>query len=233
MPARVSPLVALRKRASVVDYGLMKLLLYSSYLMAHEHSLALSQLVGKELASIRVAAIANAVDVIPDAHTWVGESRDSLKRHGAHVEAVDLRDWRDNPVGLHEHLARNDVVWLCGGHQFYLRWILRATGADDIIKDLVTHGMVYAGWSAGAVVAGPTLRHFEIFDDPNEAPEVIWDGLGLTNRVVIPHSDLDDFAEGMHQINQQLTAAGVATMPLREDQALIIDGDDHRVLPST
>ncbi len=208
----------------------MKLFLYSSYLMAHEHSRALSQLVGKEPAAIRVAAIANAVDVIPDAHTWVGESRDSLKRHGAHVEPVDLRDWQQNPVGLREHLAGNDVVWLCGGHQFYLRWILRATTADDIIKDLVTHGMVYAGWSAGAVVAGPTLRHFELFDDPNEAPDVIWDGLGLTNRVVIPHIDLDDFAEGMQQINQQLTEAGIVTVPLREDQALMIDGDEHSVL---
>ncbi len=208
----------------------MKLFLYSSYLMAHEHSHALSQLVGKEPAAIRVAAIANAVDVIPDAHTWVGESRDSLKRHGAHVEPVDLRDWQQNPVGLREHLAGNDVLWVCGGHQFYLRWILRASGADDIITDLVTHGMVYAGWSAGAVVAGPTLRHFELFDDPNEAPDVIWDGLGLTNRVVIPHIDLDDFAEGMQQINQQLTEAGIVTVPLREDQALMIDGDEHRVL---
>ena len=208
----------------------MKLFLYSSYLMAHEHSRALSQLVGKEPAAIRVAAIANAVDVIPDAHTWVGESRDALKRHGAHVEPVDLRDWQQNPVGLRERLARNDVVWLCGGHQFYLRWILRASGADDIIKELVTDGMVYTGWSAGAVVAGPTLRHFELLDDPNEAPDVIWDGLGLTNRVVIPHTDLDDFAEGMQQINQQLTEAGIVTVPLREDQALMIDGDEHRVL---
>ena len=208
----------------------MKLFLYSSYLMAHEHSRALSQLVGKEPAAIRVAAIANATDVIPDAHAWVDESRDSLKRHGAHVEPVDLRDWQTNSVGLRAHLARFDVVWVCGGHQFYLRWLLRVSGADDIINDLVTHGMVYAGWSAGAVVAGPTLRHFELFDDPNEAPEVIWDGLGLTNRVVIPHSDLDDFAEGMHQINQRLTEAGIATVPLREDQALMIDGDEQRVM---
>ena len=198
--------------------------------MAPEHSRALSQLVGKEPASIRVAAIANAVDVIPDAHAWVSESRDSLQRHGARVEPVDLRDWLHNPVGLRERLVGNDVLWFCGGHQFYLRWILRASGADDIIKDLVMHGTVYTGWSAGAVVAGPTLRHFEQFDDPNEAPEVIWDGLGLTNHVVIPHTDLDDFAEGMRQINQQLTAAGVATVPLREDQALVIDGNAHRVL---
>ncbi len=74
--------------------GRMKLFLYSSYVMAPAHSRALSQLVSKEPESIRVAAIANAVDVIPDADAWVGASRDSLKRHGAHVEPVDLRDWQ-------------------------------------------------------------------------------------------------------------------------------------------
>ena len=133
--------------SGVVSRG-MKLFLYSSYLMAPEHSLALSQLVGKAPASIRVAAIANATDVIPDAHAWVDESRESLKRHGAHVEPVDLRECRENPVGLRAHLARYDVLWLCGGHQFYLRWILRASGADDIITELVTHGMVYAAGGA-------------------------------------------------------------------------------------
>lgn len=208
----------------------MKLFLYSSYLISNEHRVALSRLVGKEPKEITFAALDNAADVIPDSKTWVAESRDSLKSQGSQVEVVDLRNWRDNRVGLREKLASKDVIWLCGGHGFYLRWILRETGADDIIKELVKQGKVYAGWSAGAVVAGPTLQYFELFDDPKDAPEVIWDGLGLTNVVVVPHIDLEEFAEGMKKINQQLKQAGHTTVMLSEAQALIINGDEQKVI---
>jgi dipeptidase E len=206
----------------------MKLFLYSSYLISAEHSTALSRLVGKAPKDITIAAIDNATDVIGDTE-WVAESRGSLAQQGSQVEVVDLRNWLDNHAGLREKLASKDVIWVCGGHGFYLRWILKATGADAIIKALVEQGTVYAGWSAGAVLAGPTLQYFDRFDDPKDAPEALWDGLALTTTVVLPHMDLGEFAEGMKQINQQLKQAGFTTAPLTEAQALIIDGDTQQV----
>src|SRR5262245_40562172 len=208
----------------------MKLFLYSSYLISSEHCQVLCQLTGKAPDEITFAAIDNAADVFPDSETWVGESRDALKSQGSQVEVVDLRSWRDKRVGLHEKLASKDVIWLCGGHGYYLRWLLRESGADNIIKTLVRQGKVYAGWSAGAVMAGPSLQYFDIFDDPKDAPEMIWDGLGLTDIVVIPHMDLKEFEEGMKKINEQFKQDGFATAPLREDQALLINGTEQRVI---
>ena len=72
---------------------------------------------------------------------------------------------------------------LTGGNPFYLRWMMRITGVDEIIRELVEQGKVYVATSAGAVVAGATLRHFDNQDDPNEAGEVIWEGLHLTPRL--------------------------------------------------
>jgi len=208
----------------------MKLFLYSSYLMSTEHSVALSNLVGKEPKDITFAAIDNATDVEQDAKDWVNESKDSLKVQGAQVEVVDLRQWQDNRIGLHEKLASKDVIWVCGGNGFYLRWILKETGADDIIRDLVGKGTVYAGWSAGAVMAGPTLQYFDSVEDLTVVPEVFFDALNLTNVVAIPHMDLREFAEGMKKIHQQLRQAGFATAPLTEAQALIIHGDEQQVI---
>jgi dipeptidase E len=208
----------------------MKLFLYSSYLLSSEHSTALAKLVGKESSEISFAAITNAADVFADSQEWIDESIDSLKRLGAQVEVVDLRNWRDNRMGLREELTSKDAMWLCGGHTYYLRWILKETGADEMIKELVQQGKVYVGWSAGAIMAGPTLQHFEIFDALQDAPEVIRDGLGLTNVVVIPHTDLPEFAEGMKSISQQFNQAGYSTVPLTEAQALIINGDEQKVI---
>lgn len=203
----------------------MKLFLYSCYRIAPEHSTALNSLVGKDPNDITFAAIENSLDVIEGTDDWIEDSRNALIQHGGHVEPVDLREWRGNPAGLREKLASKDVIWLCGGHGFYLRWILKETGADTIIKELVEQGKVYAGWSAGAVLAGPTLRFFDLFDDPKDAPETLWDALGLTKTVIVPHTDLDEFAEGMVKINEQLLEAGFITQPLSDKQALLIDGD--------
>lgn len=208
----------------------MKLFLYSSYVISDEHNAALAGLVGKEPKDIKLAAITNSLDVYDDSDDWLVETLDSLRSQGAQVEVVDLRAWRDNRVGLREKLASKDVIWLCGGHTYYLRWILKDTGADEMIRELVEQGTVYAGWSAGAGMAGPTLQFFDFFDDPNDAPEAIYDGLGLTNIVVVPHTDLPDFAEGMKLINQQLQEAGYRTVPLTDAMALIIDGDEQQVI---
>jgi dipeptidase E len=208
----------------------MKLFLYSSYLLSSEHSLALSRFVGKAPEDITIAAIENALDVEQDTEAWMNDTRASLQAHGAQVEVVDLRAWQNNRAGLREKLASKDVIWVCGGNTFYLRWILKQSGADTLIKELVRNGKVYAGWSAGAILAGPTLEYFDAVENVTAVPEVFFDALNLTNIVVIPHIDLEDFAEGMQKVHQQLKKTGFATVLLTEAQALVIDGDERSVI---
>jgi dipeptidase E len=208
----------------------MKLFLYSSYLLSPEHRDALHRLVGKPPEDIRFAAIENAVDAQDGATEWVQDSRNALAGNPAQIEVIDLRQWRGDRPGLRAKLAGKDVIWLCGGNTFYLRWILKETGADEIIRELVGSGVVYAGWSAGAVVAGPTLRCFEAVEDLAVVPEAVFDGLDLTDIVVVPHMDLEEFAAGMQRIEQQLRQEGFRTAPLVEAQALVVQPGEHQII---
>src|SRR4051812_21348722 len=165
----------------------MKLFIYSTWLLSPENRAALAQLVGKASEDITFAAITNAVDVVEDAKSWIGLSLESL---GPQVEEVDLRKWKGDRVGLLEKLASKDVIWLSAGNGFYLRWILRDSGADEVIRELVQQGKVYAGWGGGGVIAGPTLHFFEDDEELAVVPEVILEGLHLTNLVPVPHMDL-------------------------------------------
>lgn len=189
-----------------------------------------TKLVGKEPKDIKLALIENAAEVEAEPKDWVAQNRQAIQSHGFDVEIVDLKDYRDNTQSLHTKLASKDAIWLGGGNTYYLRWLLRETGADDIIKELISKGVVYGGGSAGAIVAGPTLKHFEAADDPNDAPEVIFDGLCLTDSVVLPHTDSAKFAAIMQGINNKLKADGYKTVPLEDAQALVIDGDEHRII---
>ena len=206
-----------------------KLFLYSLAL-SEKQAAFLTNLVGKDPRQITFALIENAADVVSNSNEWLGGFREMLLTNGFQLERIDLRKWYGKSQALREKLTQKDVIWLGGGNTFYLRWILRATGADEIIKDLVSHGKVYAGWSAGAVVAGPTLQYFDTMDDTNEAPEVILDGLQLTDIVVVPHLDNKDFDEDAKKANQQLKQTGYHTVTLRDDQVMVIKGEERRII---
>jgi dipeptidase E len=206
-----------------------KLFLYSLALSPVQAG-HLTRLIGKEPAEITFALIENAADVIPNSSEWLGGFRMMLESNGYQLERFDLRDWKNKKEQLRQQLLSKDVIWLGGGNTFYLRWILKHTGVDKVIQDFVNNGKVYAGWSAGAVVAGPTLKYFESMDDTGQSPEMIFDGMHLTNTVVVPHLDNKEFAEDALMTNCNLLHDGYQTITLRDNQVLLIDGGKFQVI---
>ena len=206
----------------------MKLLL-TSLNTSDEQDKLLADLIGKAPRDIKVAYIENAYDVYNDEPSLI-EGREIIKAKGWEVELVDLRDYRDDNTGLREKLAEKDMFLLTGGNPYYLRWLMKLSGADQIMIDLVKQGKVYVGASAAAVVAGPTLRYFDELDDPAEAGEVIWDGLNLTSIVVVPHVDNADFGEGCRKSGELVKQAGYPTQWITDAQAFLINGDEQRVI---
>src|SRR5688572_25380873 len=109
----------------------MKLLL-SSFLTTAEQDKALAELIGKAPNETKVAYIENAHDIYDD-EASLHEGRDAIKAKGYDVELVDLRDWRDDRAGLHQKLESKDAFLLAGGNPYYLRWLMKVSGADEII----------------------------------------------------------------------------------------------------
>jgi dipeptidase E len=210
--------------------GKPKLFLYSLSVSLQQCA-ELTKLAGKDPGEIRIALIENAADPIPNSNEWLGGFRAMLTDNGYRVERVDLRNWTENSTGLWKKLGGKDVICLGGGHTYYLRWILKKTGVDHMIRDLVSDGKVYAGWSAGAIMAGPTTRYFDLMgDNPAEAPEYITDGLLLTNTVVIPHLNSPDFNDTALLVNERLREAGFITCLLTDEQVFITNESKEWVI---
>ncbi|HQU71381.1 MAG TPA: Type 1 glutamine amidotransferase-like domain-containing protein [Calditrichia bacterium] len=206
------------------------LFLYS-LMLSEAHHRQISAMVGKKIPDIAVTMIDNAADVIPGSQSWVNGFRKHLQRIGYRIEPLDLRRADGDPDGIFRELESRDVVWLSGGDTFYLRWILRRSGAEEAITRFLQSGKVYCGWSAGAIVAGPTTRFFdEMGDDPKRAPEIVEEGLGFCDRVIVPHLDNPDFSEGAQKTERKLREAGFKTLALKDQQAFVMTGSDCRIL---
>lgn len=199
-----------------------KLFLYSMHTPQTDFN-QLDMLTGKKPEETTISAITNAADAVPNSKQWVPSMLKILEDKGYSIQPVDLNNFSNDTKKLSDIFSKSDVIWLCGGHTFYLRWILKKSGADKAIVEQAGKGKVFAGWSAGAVVAGPTTKHFELMgDDLKDAPEVIYDGLHLTEQVVVPHCDNPDFKDGAFQTNKKLLEDGFETFPLNDDQVVVV-----------
>jgi dipeptidase E len=210
----------------------MKLFL-SSMAISSDQGSAFLRLTGKDNAQdVKIALIENAGDVEAVDAAWKHRNRDAIQALGYQIDLVDLREYLDGKKQVSPQLEKADAIWLGGGNTYYLRWILHETKADIAIQHLVQSGKVYGGGSAGAIVAGPTLKYFEKADDPQKAPEHLIEGLGLIDTVVIPHWQNEKYGQTMRDdVHVNLEAEGYKTVCITDEQALVIDGDKQFIVP--
>src|SRR6185436_14132396 len=91
---------------------------------------------------------------------------------GLDAEELDLRVYFGDAPRLRRALEPFGLIWAVGGNSFVLGRAMRASGLDEIAVERVTAGdLVWAGFSAGAIVATTTLRGIDLDDDPNEVPD--------------------------------------------------------------
>lgn len=180
--------------------------------------------VGKPANKIKIGLVFNSKDYKPQ------EERDfKLQEHfdyyhglGFEIKEVNLLDF-ESPKELESALLGYDIVWFNGGNTYYLRWAIKKSGAEKVIKNILDKGVVYAGDGAGAVIAGPTLEHYEIADDPSVAPEHITDGLQLFDTALIPHWGSEEYSEVLGKLEKKLIDDAYKTLRLTDDEFLMIE----------
>ena len=210
--------------------------LYLSSFRTGERSDDLRRLVGD---GRRAGVIANALDGRDPTTRRAGVELEAaaLGALGFDTQEIDLRDHFDNQSSLEAALRPFDLLWLRGGNVFVLRYALRRAGADEALRRVLDEDKaVYAGYSAGPCVLGPTIEVFAATDDPDEVQRTYGDepisaGLGVLDFVVVPHVESPG-----HPATAALTAiaddcerSGTPVVRLRDGQVLTVHGDVHVV----
>jgi dipeptidase E len=188
----------------------------------------------------RTALILNADDYKGDEERAASLQReiDELTGIGLEPVEVDLRRYFGKASELRDILPRFDLIYVRGGSVFILRRAFQQSGADEIICDLLANdAIVYAGYSAGPCILGPTLRGIEgSVDDPTMIPEgyqapVVWEGLHILPYAIAPHyrSDHPETAE-IDKLVQYYIEHHIPFIALRDGEALVVDADQQMVV---
>ena len=182
----------------------------------------------------QAAVIANALDDAPPDVRRSGVQRElaALTDLGFDAAELDLRDYFGQEQQLRCDLAGVALAWLRGGNVFMLRFALFRSAGDVVLRDLLAaDALVYAGYSAGACVLSSTLRGLEVVNDAGAVmriygSEPVWDGLALLKEAFVPHYQSPGHPEtaAIDLVAARYQAEGVGYRPLRDGQALLING---------
>ncbi len=177
----------------------------------------LFELIGKDPSEIKGAIVTNAKD-----------------RRTSEEQALKLKNLQDDlaSIGLTDTVVVNlrssdvpfdeiDYVFAAGGNTFALNQAIQDTGFKDKLVNYLNSGGVYVGESAGAIVAGPSLRGFEGLDNYFEGAP--FSGMGITGTIIVPHNDSLDpqFANRAPDIKK--ANPGIDVLPLNDNEDWIVN----------
>ena len=180
----------------------------------------------------RVALINNAQDPYPEEKSKErGIALAELFKNLAFEPVnIDLREYKGKTDELATKLRTCKLIWCSGGNSFWLRHVMRTSGFDQIIKMLLTEGIVYGGWSAGVVLVGPSLHPIELMDEPEKAPEIIYEGLGLVDYFIWPHWNTEKYIHLQKEALKKMAELPYETKTLCDGEVLIVEGGSTRLV---
>jgi len=132
----------------------MKLLLTSNGLSNDAIAQGLEDLTGKEPKDVKVAFIPTAAHPGRSDKDWLINDLYNIHKRGYYVDVIDLTAF--SPEKLKEALEGVDVIFVGGGNTFYLSYWMEKSGFMAMLPELL-NTKVYAGISAGSMIAGQSL----------------------------------------------------------------------------
>lgn len=198
-----------------------RLFLTSTEILPNQHAY-LEQLAGKPLDQLKCGLIENAADLYEDKQSedgFVKVFRRALDATRMNITTLDLRTYKGD-------FNEFDMIWLGGGNTFYLRWIIEENNFTNKIISFVNSGKIYAGSSAGAIIAGPTIQDADTLDDPTVATKRIDQGLHLTKYVVLPHANNPECVIEIGESAKRILAKKLDLIEL-EDGMIFIQKDQY------
>ncbi|MFA6492692.1 MAG: Type 1 glutamine amidotransferase-like domain-containing protein [Patescibacteria group bacterium] len=179
----------------------------------------------KKPEDILIAHIPNAADP-QENKSYVKESTDQLKAMGMKIREIDLK--KENRNSIKEKFIDCDVIFVNGGNTFYLLDVIRKSGLDKILPDLLDQGKIYIAASAGSYVVCPTIeaagwKHA----DRNIVGLKNLEALNLIPFIITAHYNREKYHDS---IEYGVKKTKLPVVALYDTQAIVVEGDKVKVV---
>ncbi len=209
----------------------MKLVLCSEGFHTPNTVEACVKLVGKPQEQISIGIINEAYAVEEGDKRWVLDNLNSVANNfSGEIDIVDLLALSIEEI--ENRLADKDVIFVVGGDTDYLMGVYQKTGFNKLLPKLL-QTKVYVGSGAGSMVVGKRISaaaYRLIYGEDSK-----WDideYVGLVDLSVMPHLDSPHFPNRKESLIEAVGSFEGTVYGLRDDSAVVIDGDDIHTIGS-
>lgn len=210
----------------------MKLLLTANGLSNQSIAKALFELVGKPAAETTIVFIPTAVNMAGGDKGWFIDDLYNIRKQGC--KYIDIVDVSAIPQSVWQpRIEKGDVLFFSGGNTSHLMRCLKESGLFALLPELLKT-RVYAGISAGTMVASPTIAL------SNEGKKISYEklfgyrseeALNFVDFYVRPHFNSPDYPyiqkEYLEKIAQKV---GKPVYALDNESALKVIGGNIEVI---
>ncbi len=194
--------------------------------LASKHASGLTAFLPGSPCDLRTVFVPTAGLAYEDA-PWLDKRREWLGRNGFAFDDLELTT--SSPLDVLRSLKRADLVLVEGGNTYFLLEHMRASGFWDAFAE---SDCLYAGISAGAVVACPDVGYINGMDDRAKAPGLLsTTGAHLVGFGILPHADDPRVAETIRHVLDTWDS-DQPLVELNDDQAILATGQTIRVVSS-
>jgi peptidase E/GNAT superfamily N-acetyltransferase len=176
------------------------------------------------LGSGRTAVVVpTAANELPDRRAIVEPVEEAVDRTGAARVELDLAT--ADPAEVAATLATADAVLVGGGDPYLLLDAARRSGFADAVRELLDRGGAYAGLSAGAMIAGPSLeplRGVAPFPAPPEGTDLR--AMGIAPLLVLAHTDREG-RRALHEAALAAHGSEVRMIALADGEEVVVRAD--------
>ncbi|PIR87477.1 MAG: hypothetical protein COU11_00465 [Candidatus Harrisonbacteria bacterium CG10_big_fil_rev_8_21_14_0_10_49_15] len=178
-------------------------------------------LLDMEPADFRIGYVLTASKSVDDL-SYLERHKEAMAAAGyTNVEPIDIEGKTADE--LREIFADKNVIHVEGGNTFYLLKAIRESGFEEVVREALDRGVVYAGTSAGAYVACPTIEMARFgLHKHDEHGVTDLTGMGLVPFLVKAHYK-DEQAEMMREM---IKNSSYPVRLLRDGQGIFVNGDE-------
>lgn len=179
----------------------------------------------KKLIDCKIAYIITASKKVPNAG-YLDRHRKEMSALNLSYTEIDIEG--KNESELREELDWYEVIFVEGWNTFSLLKAVRDSSFENVIKDLISKGVVYVGSSAWAYITCPSIIIATLFDKHwfDKCGITEYAGMNLVPFLIMAHYT-DDIQE---ILNEKAKDLQYPLWVLNDDQALLIRDWEVRLL---
>ncbi len=140
-----------------------------------------------------------------------------LTELGFQIEEIDIAG--KSYAQLKALLSGKDILYVQGGNTFYLLKMIKASGFDRVVKELLGTGVIYIGVSAGTYVACPTIEMATWKKGKEQHGLTDFSAMNLVPFLISVHYNREKYREALVE---GITKTKYPVRILTDDQALLI-----------